>query len=115
MEQADREARRRTQPRRGRQIRDRADIERRFHLHQAQTFARDLVLDRIQPVHVLRHRIVQAVFFTEQRTVLLDRDVDVFVDRHADDRAVLAGIEVRQIGATTHETQALRRYGGDQS
>ena len=59
------------QSRRGRQVAHRADVDGRINLEQAQTFARDVVLNLADIFDHFSHRVVDADGFVEQLAVAL--------------------------------------------
>src|SRR5262249_33011778 len=80
-----------------------------------QTFARDVVLDFLDGVHLLRAGVIDTDGLIEQLAVPLDGDVNVFVNRGAENRAVSALIEVREVRSPAGETDPQRSPRNDES
>ena len=103
IEQPDCEAARAAEAGRGREVANRADVDRRLDRQEAKPFAGDVVAHFVDRVHLLRLGVVEPDRLVEHLAVTLDRDVDVLVDRGAQDRAVVALVEGRQVGSAAGE------------
>ena len=109
VEQADREAARTAEAGRGRQVADGADVDRRLDLHEPERLPGDVVLQLVDVVDLLRPGVVQPDRLVEDLAVALDGHPDVLVDGGAQDGAVVALVEGRQVGAAAGQADAQRR------
>jgi hypothetical protein len=111
-QQGHRETARRAQARAGRNVRHAHDfqIRPRTHVHQAQGFAHDGVLDLVHGLDQFHLRILDDQLLAEG---LVQRDVDVFIDGRRDDEAAMLAIVRGQVGASASQRDAQWRAGDD--
>src|ERR1041384_1079709 len=101
VQQADSKTARAGQPGGGGQVSDGADVNGRIDFQQPQGFTRDVVFDFIDRLDQFGAGIINSDRFAIEFAVALDRDIDVLVNRGAENGAVIALVKVRQIGAAT--------------
>jgi len=108
IEQPHGEAARPTESGRCRQIAHCADVDGRIDAQKAQAFARDVVFDVVDRVHLFAFRVVEPDGLIEDTAMPLYRDVDILVDGRADDCTVVGFVKGGQIGSTAGKTHPQR-------
>src|SRR6187200_604908 len=109
VQQADSETARPSEPGRSRHVADDADVDRWLDLQQLEALARNPVLDLGYLVNLLGLRVVDTNRLEEQLAMPLHRDINIFIDRGAEDSPIVAIVKSRQIRAAAGKADAQRR------
>ena len=111
LEQRRGEAARRAEPGAGRNVGHAGDFQRvRLKSDQLERFADDRMLDLVDRLHALELGIFDDQVVDEG---LVQRDVDVLVDRRRDQEAAVLAVIGRQVGAAAAQRDAQRAAGDD--